>query len=762
MKKLVSLLMALVLVLSAAGFAMAEGYVPGTYTAAKNGFGGEIVVTMTVDEAAITAVEITGEGETAGIGSRAVEELDDAILAAQSADVDGVSGATVSSDAIKAAAADCIAQAKGEAKEVAAVAMKPGRYVEYVESFNKGDGLTVTVTVTEDRIQAIEVDTEHTSDMYIILKTAVDNLIPRMIANQSVTVDSVTGATVSSNAIKHATELALQDALAAAGTDASAIENFYVDLPQSGAVVELETEVLVIGMGGAGTAAAVSAAEGGAQVLAIDKAARYGGTTTLTCDVMAVNPPRMMELYNEGKEFVNEQELYEDWITYCEGDAKEELVQFMIDKSGEMLDWLVFDQGAQLSQPIVSWLSADNRFAVAASWLPPMWNNTKYLLGYFDSMIEKFTANGGQYMLETEGYELIYDEATNKVTGAKARSMVDGTEYVIKADAVILATGGYMGSEELQLQMLQNTYYPLNGVWKHYGTKQNDGKMWKAAMAIGAGVYNAAMPPEVHASSTASWLTTEFPRHYIDGMNSLVADRPAFWTEGDLPMYLGWCSDSLAVGPTGKRFASETGVALLDPWLPGPAYFSIWGEDQIRKIEAEGFDALNSTIFFGSLTAMPMGVPVPNVDAVLEAAVEAGIMVKADSVEGLAEQLGIDPAVLVETVDAYNGYCETGVDAEFGKPAQFLDPVKGENYYAVKMYSYAYGSCGAIDINEKFQVLKTDGETAIDGLYAVGTDSMGVLFSEKKPYVTYGGANNSWSLTSGRYCGLQIAEELAE
>lgn len=761
MRKLGSFLMALLLLLTAAGFAMAESFIPGTYSAAKNGFGGEIFVTLTVDETAITAVEIKGDSETANIGSRAVEELDDAILAAQNAEVDGISGATVTSDAIKAAVAECIAQARGEEKQIAPVVMKPGRYVEYVESFNQGDGLTVTVTVTEDRIQAIEVDMEHTSDMYIILKSAVDNLIPRMIEHQSVTVDAVTGATVSSNSIKRATKFALQDALAAGGSDASAIENFYVDFPQSDAVVELETEVLVIGMGGAGTVAAVSAAEGGAQVLAIDKAARYGGTTTLTCDIMAVNPPRMMELYNEGNAFVNEQELYEDWITYCEGDAKEELVQFMIDKSGEMLDWLVFDQGAQVSCPVVSWLSPDNRFAVAASWLPPMWNNTKYLMGYFDAMIEKYTANGGQYMLETEGYDLIYDEATNTVTGAKARNVVDGTEYIIKADAVILATGGYMGSEELQLQMLQNTYYPLNGVWKHYGTKQNDGKMWKAALAIGAGTYNTSMPPEVHSCSTASWLT-EFPRHYIEGQNSMVADRPAFWTEGDLPMYLGWCSDSLAVAPTGKRFASETGVALLDPWLPGPEFFSIWGEDQIRKIEAEGFDALNGTIFFGSLTTMPMGVPVPNVDAVLEAAVEAGIMVKADTIEGLAEQLGIDPTALAETVAAYNSYCETGVDEEFGKPAQFLDPVTGESYYAVKMYSYAYGSCGAIDINEKFQVLKNDGETAIGGLYAVGTDSMGVLFSDKKPYVTYGGANNSWSLTSGRYCGLQVAAELAE
>ena len=66
-----------------------------------------------------------------------------------------------------------------------------------------------------------------------------------------------------------------------------------------------------------------------------------------------------------------------------------------------------------------------------------------------------------------------------------------------------------------------------------------------------------------------------------------------------------------------------------------------------------------------------------------------------------------------------------------------------------------------LDINEHFQVLKTDGETAINGLYAVGTDSMGVLFTDKKPYVTYGGVNNSWGLTSGMLLGRELAEAAA-
>ena len=73
------------------------------------------------------------------------------------------------------------------------------------------------------------------------------------------------------------------------------------------------------------------------------------------------------------------------------------------------------------------------------------------------------------------------------------------------------------------------------------------------------------------------------------------------------------------------------------------------------------------------------------------------------------------------------------------------------------MASYSYNTVAGLDINKDFQVLNADGEV-IDGLYAVGNDSAGVLFSEKKPYVTYGGANNGWALTSGYVAGAIVAD----
>ncbi len=107
---------ALTTVTGVAAFAEEKGiYTPGTYSATAKGIGSDVTVTMTFDANSITDVAIDVSGETKGIGAENGGTMQDAILAAQSADVDSVSGASVTSDAIRKAAAACIEQASGEA-----------------------------------------------------------------------------------------------------------------------------------------------------------------------------------------------------------------------------------------------------------------------------------------------------------------------------------------------------------------------------------------------------------------------------------------------------------------------------------------------------------------------------------------------------------------------------------------------------------------------------------------------------------------------
>lgn len=116
MKKRVGLVLGLMLTMLCCP-AFAGQYTPGTYEASVNGMGGPVTVRMEFSEEEILSVEASGEQETKGLGDVAIEELKESILEAQSAEVDVVSGASVSSTAMISAAAECIRQAQGLAQE---------------------------------------------------------------------------------------------------------------------------------------------------------------------------------------------------------------------------------------------------------------------------------------------------------------------------------------------------------------------------------------------------------------------------------------------------------------------------------------------------------------------------------------------------------------------------------------------------------------------------------------------------------------------
>lgn len=625
------------------------------------------------------------------------------------------------------------------------------------------------VTIDGGKIASIAYG-ENCGDTPPMLDTVEKTLFPRILEAQSVGVDVASGATVTSNAVKAAVTDCLTQALVAAGCDTSAISAFKTVPQKEGGSEELSTQVLVIGMGGSGTYTALRAAECGAQVLAIDKQARYGGTTALTSEIGVINPPRIQELYNNGEAFCDAEAMHEAWLEYVDGDAKPEMIDIYFEQSGPALDWLALDHGAQFDMKPQAGFTSTDVYKVKFQWLPnfdernpqaPTYGyNKAEIATYFDKLIADYTELGGQYMLETEAYDLIVEEG--RITGAKAKNLVTGTEYTIRADAVVLATGGFLGSAEMTEKYLSDEYYPLKGQWKIYGTYGNDGKMLQAAIDNGAATANIGMPPEVHLSGTIDFLPAHeygYEIHTIEGTLDFNTGLECRWTVADLPLMMGVSADSLAVAMNGKRFTSETGIAMLDPWIAGPRYYSIWSTEQIKSIVTDGLktDVTGPAVgFLGHRGSIPSGIALPEAFDVMDDAIERGFVVKADSIEELAGLIGLDPTALTETVAAYNGYCESGVDAEFGKDASLLTKIGEGPYYAIAMASYSYNTCAGLDINENMQVLDTNGKV-MDGLFCVGSDSAGVLFSEKKPYVTFGGANNGWALTSAYVGGEMIA-----
>ena len=648
--------------------------------------------------------------------------------------------------------------------------MAPGTYTAQAYGFSMSWPDILKVTVSENAIESIAFDEESGSTSSMIDAVAA-TMFPRILENQSVNVDIIGGATVTSVAARAAIEDCIKQAIVAAGNEESAIDTFKIAQEKVGGSEELETQVLVIGMGGGGTYTALRAAENGADVLVIEKQGRYGGTTALTSEIQSINPPRVKEKYNNGEDFTDAEAMYQAWTEYTEGDAKKEMLDLYFENSGPAFDWLALDHGAMFDfDPKPGFTPAD-WYKVKFQWYPNIpaehpeapthGYNKREIASYFDKLVEDFTALGGEYMLETEAYELITDE-TGTVVGAKAKNRITGIEYTIKADAVVIATGGFLGNREMTNKYLSDEYFPLKGAWKIYGSYGNDGKMIQSAFDIGAAPYNIGMAPEVHMSGSDMFIPHSygFAINKVEGQTSFNTGKQSVWSVADLPMFLGITPNSLAVNVQGERFTAETGVAMLDPWIAGPNFYSIWSSEQINDVRDNGFKHFLGGVssgFLGYTGDIPVNTPLPEAYDVLDAGIEMGFIFKADTIEELAKAIEIDSSALKNTVETYNSYCANGKDEQFNKDAQFLETIGEGPYYAVKMASYSYNTCAGLDVNTNLQVLNTSGEP-IEGLFSVGSDCAGVLFTEKKPYVTYGGANNGWVLTSAYVCGEAVAD----
>ncbi len=277
MKKFVSLLLAVMLVVVSFAVSSAEAaFTPGEYTATAAGFGGDVTVKITVDENAITAVEVTGDKETAALGGKAIEQYNTSLVGVSDADaVDVMSGATITSNAVKEALGKALAQAKGEATEnTAALAFTAGTYTGTASGYN-GD-VELSVTFSDTAVTAIEVgknaETAHVGDV------AFEPVIADIRAANGTGVDAVSGATFTSNAVRNAVNNAAEQA-GCTNLDAfkaNAVEHTAQD------PIEETYDVVIVGAGGAGIAAAAQAAQDGNTVLVIEKNAEVGGNTLVS------------------------------------------------------------------------------------------------------------------------------------------------------------------------------------------------------------------------------------------------------------------------------------------------------------------------------------------------------------------------------------------------------------------------------------------------------------------------------------------------
>lgn len=729
MKKIyrqVALILSCALLVVLVGCGMSNKASASTYSAVSAGFGGDVTVTMVVNEGAIDSLKVEGEKETADIGGAALDTFNKSfesmkgkkISDVTSDAVDVVAGATVTSTAVRNALKDVLAQADGKTvAEKTPVSDSTGNY--YAAGNSVASPVEVEVELKDNKIAAITIG--ENAETAPILQTVVERLVPRIIENQTLGVDAIAGATVSSNAVKDA----VAQAIDANGGDSS---EWYTPVEKKTDVVKLEGyDVIVVGLGGSGMTAYTSAAQNGAVVFGMETAGKIGGNSATTSGPMAINSQTKMDAQNGGAKFLEEEDLIADWLEYCQGDAKEELVRKFVNESGETMDWLIEDYGFEFADI--------KAFFHPKQW--PVWAN------YAGDKTEMFTAaidkakqanDKNDYMLELTATELIMENG--EIKGVKA-VLYDGTVYEVYGDSVILATGGFIGNTEM-------TEEYLGGSFSTEAMLTQDGSGIQMALSAGGDTYNIDMPGMVHIAQTKKIIKSD----------DLTADQKAVLSAMVLT------PESMIVGVDGTRFMNEAGNIAFDNWKGGDTYYSVFSGEQIESFKTNGMLVASSPMFLNQGGTIEANTPIADLDEILRVGEEYGIVVKGDTLEELAEKLGISAQNLVASADAYSSYAGGEEKDPMGKDVALMSSLEEGPYYAVLGAGYYYGTCGGLNIDENCRVLKTDG-TAIENLFAVGQDSMGVLFSNKVPYVTYGGAAQGWVLTSGRLAGAVAADAFA-
>ncbi len=403
------------------------------------------------------------------------------------------------------------------------------------EGFSGGE---VTVTLTVDGDKLVKVDIDASTQTEAIGGAAATLLAERMVEANSIEVDGISSATLTSDAVKAAAAAALAE-LGLTNADLAKVETASAEN-----YTDLTCDVLVIGTGAAGGAAAMAAAEAGAKVIAIDKQSTIGGTSAMAGGGIAA--PESSEQKKYGIEdtvdaYVNLWVEYNHNEYYREDSGMDEdRIRFVVSQAASLIDWLE-ENGFEFGQPTsFDLIEGVDRFHYASNGKPT------------DLLYAKNQELGVEYWLETKATSLLTDENGNCV-GAVVEK--DGQTFNIYAKGVVLATGGFGNNQEM---MERFTPVDVTQVAYFYGSAGQTGEGILMAEDIGAAVYEKGARL---------------------GMSYVVGDG----TNAELTSLGGPWSQAPIVDKTGVRFVNEYCHSLNYPSLiyrNAAPYYCIYGADR--------------------------------------------------------------------------------------------------------------------------------------------------------------------------------------
>ena len=565
----------------------------------------------------------------------------------------------------------------------------PGTYTGTAAGKN-GD-VKVEVTFSANAIDSVKV-VEH-SETAGISDGAIENIPAAIVENQSLAVDTVSGATITSDAILNA----VADAVAQAGGDVEALKNVAAPAGEKEAK-KLSADVIVVGGGGAGMAAATRLAQLGKSVILVEKSGFLGGAISVSGGNQVVMGSQLQ--IDNGVADDSVESMVADFEANGANKNNKEILTLFAENVGATTDWLVANCGITFEEGLhqLGEYSHNRELAYTGGGA-----------GFAEAMRKAVEEAGVQVLLNTKAESLIADNGT--VTGVKAAS--SDADYTLTAGDVVLATGGYGANKDMLTDEMKSALY--------YGPASSTGEGIQMAQAVGAQTANM-----------------EYGKRYPNGIE--VSEGMAKSTiAGNI---VGWTMSAILVNKDGNRVVNEkaSNRTILEEELKQE------GGELYLLLDAETFEAWKAKL-------APAGISDADIEKYLEAnGTTTPVFAHGETLEEAAAAAGINADNLKATVEKYNGFVAKGSDDDFGRAATYLTKTIGEGpYYIVEQKPRFATTMGGLVINTSMQVLNEAGEP-ISGLYAAG-ENCGQVMGDDSP----SGANNAWALTSGKLAADAIA-----
>ena len=569
--------------------------VSGDFTGTAKGFGGDVSVTLTLTDGAITGCTAEGKDETQGVGSEAIAKMPGEIAESGSIAVDGVSGATVTSTAIKEAAAAALT----------AAGLNPDDYKTAVENNATAEDSTVDADVV--------VVGAGGAGMTAAITAAAEGKNVVILESQSM---------VGGNSVR-----------ATGGMNAG--KTVYQDENEFGESAGVEKTLK-------------TAAE------------KYADNETITALAKTVSEQWAAYQANPTGYFDSVELMELDTMIGGKGINDPELVETLCANSADAIDWLdehgitlhnVSSFGGASVKRIHRPVNAEGKTVSVGSYMIPL-------------LQENCEKAGVKMMLDTTATEILTD-ANGAAVGVKATG-ASGETVTVNAKAVVLASGGFGANLDMVVK-----YKPELKGFMTTNAPGIQGQGIEMAQAIGAATVDMdqiQIHPTVEANTAA--LITEGLR-------------------GD---------GAILINEEGKRFIDEVGT-----------------RDVVSAAE------IAQT---GSYSWLVVDQAMVDASSVIQGYIKKGYTVTGETYEELGEAMGVDAAAFAETMEKWNGYVEAKNDPDFGRTS-FANPLNTAPYYAVKVTAGVHHTMGGLKINANTEVLNEKGEV-IPGLFAAGEVTGGV------------------------------------